>query len=62
MLAKHPGSRDILLALMAFSREAGDIASALAYAEQLVKITRDYRDLVHFAESLQRQIRRQKAK
>jgi Flp pilus assembly protein TadD len=61
-LAKHPDNRDILLALMTFSRAAGDIASALAYAEQLVKITPDDRDLVDFVEDLQRQIRRQKAK
>jgi predicted CXXCH cytochrome family protein len=34
-LTRHPGDRDILLAIINFSREAGDIATALKYAEQL---------------------------
>ena len=37
-LARHPADRDTLLALVTFSRDAGDIASALRYAEQLNKI------------------------
>jgi predicted CXXCH cytochrome family protein len=34
-LARHPGDRDTLLALMSFSRDAGDFRTALDYAEQL---------------------------
>ncbi len=37
-LARHPNDRDILLALINFSREAGNIAGALEYAEQLARI------------------------
>jgi predicted CXXCH cytochrome family protein len=33
-LAQHPDDRDILLALMNYSRDAGDFAAALAYAER----------------------------
>lgn len=34
-LAGHPGDRDILMALISFNREAGNVISALEYAEQL---------------------------
>jgi predicted CXXCH cytochrome family protein len=37
-LARHPADRDTLLALVAFNRDAGDVAAALGYAEQLNKI------------------------
>ena len=37
-LKSHPSNRDILLALVSFSREAGDAAAALGYAEQLAVI------------------------
>jgi predicted CXXCH cytochrome family protein len=33
-LTRHPDDRDILLALMSYSRDAGDFAGALAYAER----------------------------
>jgi predicted CXXCH cytochrome family protein len=36
-LARHPTDRDTLLALVTFNRDAGDIASALEYAEQLTR-------------------------
>jgi tetratricopeptide (TPR) repeat protein len=61
-LARHPDNRDILLALMAFSRDADDMVSALEYAEQLAKITPEDRDLAHFVEDLRRQIKSSKAK
>jgi hypothetical protein len=37
-LARHPGDRDTLQALVTFSRDAGDFAAALDYAEQLARI------------------------
>jgi Flp pilus assembly protein TadD len=37
-LARHPADRDTLSALISFNRDAGDFASALAYAEQLVPV------------------------
>jgi predicted CXXCH cytochrome family protein len=40
-LKKHPGNRDILLALLSFSRNAGDVVAALAYAEQLAAVAPD---------------------
>jgi tetratricopeptide (TPR) repeat protein len=44
-LARHPGDRDILSALIAFTRAAGDNGSALAYAERLAAVTPDDRNL-----------------
>jgi hypothetical protein len=38
-LERHPSDRDILVALINFERDAGDIASALSYAERLSLIT-----------------------
>jgi tetratricopeptide (TPR) repeat protein len=37
-LARHPGDRDTLQALVTFSRDAGDFAAALEYAEQLARM------------------------
>ena len=34
-LARHPADRATLLALIGFSRDAGDFAAALSYAERL---------------------------
>jgi predicted CXXCH cytochrome family protein len=55
-LARHPANRDILLALVTFSRDAGDLASALEYAGQLAKITPGDRDLASFVEELRRHV------
>jgi predicted CXXCH cytochrome family protein len=44
-LTRHPGDRDILSALIAFNRAAGNNGSALAYAERLAAITPDDRNL-----------------
>jgi hypothetical protein len=54
-LAKHPQDRDILLALMSFSREAGDIGSALEYAERLALMAPNDRDLASLIQDLRRQ-------
>ncbi len=40
-LTGHPASRDIIMAIVSFSREAGDIATALRYAEQATTIAPD---------------------
>jgi hypothetical protein len=34
----HPGDRDVLSGLVAFSRDSGDYAAALTYAEQLAQL------------------------
>jgi len=54
-LAKHPGNRDILLALLSFSRAAGEVVTALAYAEQLAAIAPDDRDLAALLQQLRTQ-------
>src|SRR5262245_41919252 len=54
-LARHPGDRATLLALVSFSRDAGDFATALDYAEQLARVTPGDSNLVALIESLRRQ-------
>jgi len=54
-LAKHPGNRDILLALLSFSRAAGEVVTALAYAEQLAAVAPDDRDLAALLQQLRTQ-------
>ena len=51
-LARHPGDRDILSALIAFARAGGDLGSALTYAEQLAAITPDDRNLTALVQQL----------
>jgi len=53
-LANHPDDRDILLALVTFSRDAGDIGSALEYAERLNRIAPNDRDLAGLIADLRR--------
>jgi tetratricopeptide (TPR) repeat protein len=40
-LADHPDNRDIIMAIVSFSREAGDAATALRYAERALRIAPD---------------------
>jgi hypothetical protein len=40
-LAGHPENRDIIMAIVSFSREAGDTATALQYAEQAARMAPD---------------------
>ena len=54
-LKKHPGNRETLLALLSFSRTAGDVVSALAYAEQLAAIAPDDRSLAALIQELRNQ-------
>ena len=54
-LARHPGDRDTLLALISFSRDGGDAGAALDYAEQLARITPEDRGLAALIAELRRQ-------
>lgn len=54
-LRSHARDRDILSALVAFSRTAGDAKAALGYAEQLAVITPDDRNLAALIAELKRQ-------
>jgi Tfp pilus assembly protein PilF len=55
VLNKHPGNRETLLSLLSFARAAGDVKSALAYAEQLAAITPDDRSLAALIQDLRNQ-------
>ena len=57
-LARHPDDRDTLLALVTFSRDAGDIGAALEYAEQLSRITPNDRDLTRLTDDLRARLQR----
>jgi Flp pilus assembly protein TadD len=57
ILARHPGDRETLLALISFSRDAGDIPTALEYAERLARMTPGDRDVTNLIENLRRQIK-----
>jgi len=51
----HPGDRDILMAITSFSRDAGDSATALQYAETLYKIVPDDPAVRGLVDELRRQ-------
>jgi tetratricopeptide (TPR) repeat protein len=52
-LERHPDNRDILLALVTFSRDAGDIEAALTYAKRLALTSPSDRDLARLIQELQ---------
>jgi Tfp pilus assembly protein PilF len=54
-VARHPGDRDTLLALVSFSRDAEDFSTALEYAERLARIEPTNRELTTLVETLRRQ-------
>ena len=56
--ARHPDDRDTLMALISFSREAGDIGSALEFAEKLRQIVPDEQALTALIEELRKQVRK----
>jgi tetratricopeptide (TPR) repeat protein len=58
-LTRHPENRDISMAIISFSRDAGDAATALRYAEQAYKIAPDDPALKGMVEQLRRQTRPQ---
>jgi len=55
-LAAHPETRDIVMAIVSFSREAGDTATALQYAEQAARIAPDDPAVKGLVNELRRQI------
>ena len=57
-LKKHPNDRDILSALISFTRAAGDATAALGYAERLAAIAPEDRNLARLVEELRRQTTR----
>ena len=54
-LARHPGNRDIVMAIVSFSRETGDAATALQYAEKAATIAPDDPAVRVMVEELRRQ-------
>ena len=54
-LVRHPDDRDTLLALISFSREAGDISSAIQFAETLKQIAPNEQGLAALIDELRRQ-------
>jgi tetratricopeptide (TPR) repeat protein len=54
-LARHPDDRDTLQALMTFSRDSGDVGSALEYAERLARIPPTDPNLAGLIQDLRRQ-------
>jgi predicted CXXCH cytochrome family protein len=56
-LARHPGDRDTLLALTTFTRDAGDIAAALEYAEQLSRIAPNDPNLARLTDDLRARLK-----
>ena len=55
ILARHPGDRETLLALISFSRDAGDFPTALEYAERLANVRPGDPDVSALIENLRRQ-------
>ncbi len=55
-LVRHPGDRDTLSALISFSRDSGDISSALEFAERLKEIAPNEPGLAALIEDLRRQV------
>jgi predicted CXXCH cytochrome family protein len=58
ILARHPNDRETLLALIGFSRDAGDFGSALEYAEQLARIAQGAPGLTDLIANLRSQIKK----
>jgi len=56
-LERYPDDRDSLLALISFSREAGDLAVALGYAQQLAKIAPADQSISKLVQDLQQQMK-----
>jgi tetratricopeptide (TPR) repeat protein len=56
-LVRHPEDRDTLLALISFSREIGDVGTALLYAERLAVIAPADPNISGLVQDLRRQIK-----
>jgi len=57
VLTRHPADRDTLVALIGFSRDAGDFAAALDYAQRLARVVPDDRSVATLIENLRGQIK-----
>ena len=57
-LARHTDDRETLLALVTFSRDAGDIGAALEYAGQLSRMTPNDPDLARLTDDLRARLKR----
>jgi Tfp pilus assembly protein PilF len=55
-LVRHPNNRDTLLALISFTRDAGETATALEYAEQLAKAFPGDSSVTALVEDLRRRL------
>ena len=53
--ARHPDDRETLLALVSYSRQAHDFATALTYAEQAARLMPEDRNLIALIGELRRQ-------
>ena len=60
-LQRHPNDRDTIQALISFSRDAGDLQSALDYAKLLTQIVPNSPDLNSLIEDLTRQLQKRNA-
>jgi predicted CXXCH cytochrome family protein len=61
-LVRHPNDRDTLQALISFSRDMGNFAAALEYAEQLARIAPGDSSLATLIEDLRRQMNKSDAR
>jgi predicted CXXCH cytochrome family protein len=55
-VSKHPTDRDSLSALVTFNRDAGNIATALEYAQQLAQLVPDDKRISELVDALKRQM------
>ena len=58
ILTRRPDDQDTLMAIVSFSRDAGDLETALAYAEQLARITPIDPKLAALIEDLRRKAKK----
>jgi predicted CXXCH cytochrome family protein len=58
ILERRPNDQDTLMAIISFSREAGDFETALAYAEQLARIAPTDPNLAGLVEDLRRKAKK----
>jgi predicted CXXCH cytochrome family protein len=56
-LTRHPDDRDTLLALVTFSRDTGDIGTALEYAERLSRLAPNDRELTRLTDDLRARLK-----
>jgi predicted CXXCH cytochrome family protein len=57
-LTRHPDDRDTLQALVTYNRDAGNISTALEYAEQLSRVTPNDPGLTRLTEDLRARLKR----